>query len=82
MKSPTYLPCDPWAEAWPRAAVRITFARPEWTVVLSLIAAATLLGWFVVSSRDHRLHVVLQPLFFAVALLVLALAWGLQALAA
>jgi hypothetical protein len=60
------------------AAVTVTFADREWAVVLSLVAAVILLDWIVVQVALIGYVSVLQPLFFAAGLLVLALAWRLH----
>ncbi len=57
------------------AAITAGFGGREWGVVLGLIAAVILLDWIVVQVVITGYTSFLQPLFFAVGLLILALAW-------
>jgi hypothetical protein len=60
------------------AALTAAFAGREWAAVFGLIAALTLLDWIVVQIAITGYTSFLQPLFFAVGLVILALAWQLQ----
>lgn len=60
------------------AALAGVFASREWAVLFSLVAAVVLLDWIVVQVAITGYTSFLQPLFFAVGLLVLGLAWHLR----
>jgi hypothetical protein len=57
------------------AAIAAASGGREWGVVLGLTAAVILLDWIVVQVAITGYTSFLQPLFFAVGLLILALSW-------
>lgn len=60
------------------AALATAFAGREWAVLSSLIAAVILLDWIVVQVAITGYTSFLQPLFFAIGLVILGLAWRLH----
>jgi hypothetical protein len=60
------------------AAIAAALAGREWAAVFGLIAALILLDWIVVQIAIMGYTSSLQPLFFAVGLVILALGWQLQ----